>query len=76
MLPDRTDPERRFSIEERIMTACSQLERGAMTLAVFRARVFGCGLRGEQIETLVRTHGNMVPISEVPIVRGFVSGLR
>lgn len=73
MRPDRTDPERRFSVDERIMTACSQLERGAMSLPVFRATVFAAGLRGEQIETLVRTHGNMVPLADV--TSKFVSGL-
>lgn len=73
MLPDRTDPERRFSVDERIMTACSQLERGAISLPVFRATVFGCGLRGEAIEQLVRTHGSPVPLAEV--TSKFVSGL-
>ena len=44
-----------------------------MSLPVFRATVFAVGLRGEQIETLVRTHGNMVPL--VDVTCKFVSGL-
>ncbi len=73
---DRTDPERRFSIEERIATATSQFERGAITEAVFRASLFAAGKRGQDIETEVRLNRPFRSLVEVskPIL-GFVSGL-
>jgi len=75
-MTDRTDPEYRMSNDEKIMTATSQFERGAMTEPVFRASVFAAGLRGAAIETLVRLHRPFRSLAEIsaPVV-GFVSGL-
>lgn len=77
MLPDRTDPDRRLSIEERIASALSQAERGVMTEAVLRATLFGCGKRGNELETLVRLYRPTPPLADVsaPIISAFVSGL-
>jgi hypothetical protein len=77
MIPDRTDPERRFSIEERIATATSQFERGAMSEAVYRATLFGVGMREFDIAQMVRSHRPFVSLHEATqmVVDGFVSGL-
>ncbi len=77
MLPDRTDPERRFSVEERVVTATSQFERGAISEAVYRATLFGVGMRPDLIEAEVRLHLPFVSLHEATqrVVNGFVSGL-
>lgn len=77
MLPDRTDPERRFSIEERVVTATSQFERGAISEAVYRATLFGVGMRDDLIDVEVRLHRPFVSLHEVTqrVVNGFMSGL-
>ena len=77
MLPDRTDPERRISVDERKATAISQLERGAISEAVFRATLFGCGMREMDIDALVRLHRSFQSIEEItrPVLGRFVSGL-
>lgn len=77
MIPDRTDPERRLSIEERVTTATSQFERGAISEAVFRATLFGVGFPEYEIDQLVRLHRPTRSLAEVtrPILGRFVSGL-
>ncbi len=77
MIPDRTDPERRLSIEEKTATAISQLERGAISEVVFRALLFGLCMREFDIDLLVRLHRPPRLLAEVvrPIVGRFVSGL-
>ena len=74
---DRSDPERRLSIEELVATAISQFERGAMTEDVFRASLFACYIRGSALEIEVRLHRPFRSLAEVskPIIDGFVSGL-
>ena len=74
---DRSDPERRFSVEEHIATAVSQFERGAISEDVFRASLFACYIRGSALETEVRLHRPFRSLAEVskPIIDGFVSGL-
>ena len=77
MIPDRTDPERRLSIEERVATATSQFERGAISEAVFRATLFAVGMRERDIDQLVRLHRPTRSLADVsmPILGRFVSGL-
>ena len=77
MLPSHTDPERRFSIEERIATAISQFERGAMSETVFRATLYGTGMRNFDIDQEVRLHRPFTPLHDATqrVVNGFVSGL-
>jgi hypothetical protein len=77
MIPDRTDPERRLSIEERVTTATSQFERGAISEAVFRATLFGVGVPEYEIDQAVRFYRPFVSLHKVTqgIVDGFVSGL-
>lgn len=77
MLPDRTDPERRLSTEERVATAISQFERGAMSEVVFRATLFGTGMRDLDIQYEVNLHRPFVALHEAAqrVVNGFVSGL-
>ena len=77
MIPDRTDPERRFSIEERVTTATSQFERGAISEAVYRATLFGVGMRDDLIDAETRLHRPFVSLHEATrrVVNGFVSGL-
>jgi hypothetical protein len=77
MIPDRTDPERRLSIEERVTTATSQFERGAISEAVFRATLFAVGVREFDIDQAVRSHRPFVPLHEATrrVINGFVSGL-
>ena len=77
MIPDRTDPERRLSIEERVTTATSQFERGAISEAVFRATLFGVGVPEYEIDQAVRSHRPFVSLHEVTrrVINGFVSGL-
>ena len=74
---DRSDPERRMAVEERIATAISQFERGAISEAVFRATLFGCGMREFDIDQLARSHRPFVSLHEATrrVVNGFVSGL-
>jgi hypothetical protein len=77
MMLDRTDPERRLSIEERIATAISQFERGAISEAVFRATLFGVGVPEYEIDQAVRFYRPFVSLHKVTqgIVDGFISGL-
>ena len=77
MIPDRTDPERRLSIEDRVATATSQFERGAISEAVFRATLFGVGVPEYEIDQAVRSHCPFVSLHEATrrVINGFVSGL-
>ena len=66
-----------MAVEERIATATSQFERGAISEAVFRATLFGCGMREFDIEQAARSHRPFVSLHEATrrVVNGFVSGL-
>ena len=77
MIPDRTDPERRLSIEERVATATSQFERGAISEAVYRATLFGVGVPEYEIDQAVRFYRPFVSLHEATrrVINGFVSGL-
>lgn len=77
MLPDRTDSERRLSVDNRIATVISQFERGAISEAVFRATLFGVGKRELEIDQEVRLHRPFERLHDATqrVVNGFVSGL-
>ena len=77
MIPDRTDPERRLSIGDRVARATSQFERGAISEAVFRATLFGVGVPEYEIDQAVRFYRPFVSLHKVTqgVVDGFISGL-
>ena len=74
---DRSDPEHRMAVEDRVATATSQFERGAISEAVFRATLFGVGVPEYEIDQAVRFYRPFVSLHEVTqgVVDGFISGL-